>query len=383
MEEPCFKLLPPKALARLGSLRAFPRFIDSTLAPEDVLLLQSAYLPETSSPRTRAFVRQVAKAYGEDLPHLTLRHSILAFAASLLPQADFKVQSEFHIQKATQALIKQTSNPNKLQEADLFAAGMLMWVLWIKNRPNNAMKHAMGIMVMLQHFKELARDSNGGVSDMLKVFAPLVYGEARFYGALGLDSSIPSSLFQQRTTFIERVKYQYELTLSGSSTIPWLSSNCQALIDALWDIQWLLLSYVLGLTKENSEAATHLPSGLEYVKEEYNDADLQIAIAQLKERTDHSTTGNAIEDDVINYLRIKKLSIDLLLCVLNLLNISNGFTSPEAYAIAQEQLALASQTPVNRDGLTHEFYTWTYVIDLGLTGLALTVYGDGKGFQNC
>src|SRR2546423_15158497 len=80
VQEPCFKLLPPKTLARLGSLRAFPRFIGPTLAPEDALLLQSAYLPETSSPRTRAFVRQAAKAYGEDLPHLTLRHSILAFA---------------------------------------------------------------------------------------------------------------------------------------------------------------------------------------------------------------------------------------------------------------------------------------------------------------
>lgn len=329
-------------------------------------------------------MRQVAKAYGEDLPHLSLRHSILAFAASLLPPADFELQSEIHIQKATQALIKQTSNPNKVQEADFFAAGMLMWVLWIKNRPDNALKHAMGIMVMLQQFMERAKkdesEGKGGISDMLKVFAPLVYSEARFYGALGLDSEISPELFKQRTTFAQRVKYQSELIFSGSETVPWLSGTGQGLIDALWDIQWLLLSYVLALTTGDEVAVANLPSALENVKAEYNDPDLRLAIRQLEENAVHKLSGeNPVEDEVMSYLRIKKLSIDLLICVLDSSEVLEGFTSPAAYAIAQEQIALGAQARIQREGIAHEFYTWTYVIDLGITGLALAVYGDGRG----
>src|SRR5271169_1261743 len=146
------------------------------------------------------------KAYGEDLPHLTLRHAVLAFAASLLPQSQFSEQSEYHIDQATTALKNQVAVPAKVHEADFFAAGMLMWVLWIKNRPKNALAHAKGAMLMLQHF--LANSDGSGFSDMLTVYAPLVYGEARFYGALGLDSGFAPGLFQQRTTFKQRVKYQ-------------------------------------------------------------------------------------------------------------------------------------------------------------------------------
>jgi hypothetical protein len=329
-------------------------------------------------------VRQVAKAYGEDLPHLSLRHSILAFAASLLPPADFELRSEIHIQKSTQALIKQTSDANKLQEADLFAAGMLMWVLWIKNRPKNALKHAMGIMIMLQQFKERAKkdklEGGSGMSDMLTVFAPLVYSEARFYGALGLDSEISPELFKQRTTFTQRVKYQTELIRSGSETVPWLSGKCQGLIDALWDIQWLLLSYVSALTTGDAIAAANLPSAMEHVKKEYNDPDLRMAISYLEDDAYHrSGDRNSVEGEVMGYLRIKKLSIDLLICVLDSSDILEGFSSLTAYDIAREQLAIGAEARIQREGIAHEFYTWTYVIDLGLTGLALAVYGDGRG----
>jgi hypothetical protein len=380
VDEPCLKLLPPKAQARVESTRAFPRFTDSSIAPSDVLLLHYAYDPETSSPRTRSFIRQIAKAYGEDIPHVPLRHAVLAFASALLPSADFGEQSEMHIQKATQALRRQVLTPSKIHEADLFTAGMLMWVLWIKNRPKNALRHAQGIMLILQQFWAAAKEHP--LSDMLTVFGPLVYGEARFYGALGLDSNFSLSL-QHRITFKQRMKYQAELILSGSSTVPWLSGNRQALIDALWDLQWLLLSYLLELTSGATEAASRLPAAMEYVMEEYNDRDLQHALAELAnwpeaDRARHS----AIEEEVMDYLCIKKLSIDLLIAVLCAPTTLEGLLSTEVYFIAKSQIQLGYSQRIQREGLAHEFYTWAYVIDLGLAGLALAAYGDGKGFRS-
>ena len=364
----------------MESTRPFPRFAhsESSIAPADVLLLQYAYNPETSSPRTRAFVRQIAKAYGEDIPHMPLRHAILAFASSLLPASQFGQQSEVHIQKATQMLRRKVSDPNNLHEADLFAAGMLMWVLWIKNRPKNALRHAQGSMAMLQQFWAGAKDRP--LSDMLTVFGPLVYGEARFYGALRLDSSFSLEL-QYRIGFKQRVKYQAELILSGSSTVPWLSGNCQALIDALWDLQWLLLSYLLELTSGSAEAPLQLPAAMQYVMEEYNDPDLQEALAVLEEwpEADRSRCHSPVEEEVMDYLRIKKLSIDLLISILNSPTTLDGLFSDEAYSITKDQISLGCSQRIQRDGLAHEFYTWAYVIDLGLAGLALVVYGDGQG----
>lgn len=353
--------------------------IADNIPGEDVLLLRYALDPETNSPRTRAFVRQMAKAYGDFIPFDGLRHGVLAFAAAMLPESHFGEWLEIHIQKATQALIRRLAAPANINEADLFAAGMLMWVLWIKNRPDEALKHARGVMNMSQLLRE--KSDNYSLSDMLKVFGPLLYGDARFYLALRLELHFPSQVVQQRTTFKERIRYQAELILVGSSTVPWLSAGYQALIDALWDLQWLLLSYLsetLGSTNDN--ASSTLNCAMEYVLREYNDQDLQYALAELDlwppaDGSQHS----AVEEEVIDYLCLKKLSIELLITTLLAPSTLQGLLSLESYSIAKKQFALAQSRPIPREGPAHDFYTWAFVIDLGLMGLAFCVHGDGKG----
>lgn len=321
------------------------------------------------------------KEYGPDIPHLTLRHAVLAFAASLLPQSRFSEQSEHQINEATTALRRQVSSPTNVCEADFFAAGMMMWVLWIKNRPKNALTHAAGAMTMFLNF--LSKSNEAPLSDMLTVYGPLVYGEARFYGALGLDSQFSPGLFQKRTTFKERVKYQLELIYCGSLTVPWLTSGCQALIDAMWDLEWLLLSYLSAITSGAEHATEQLPAAMKHVMDEYNDPDLQHAMAGLErlQEADRARLTD-VEEEVMEYLRLKKLSIDLLIVVLSTPSVLDGLVSLDAYSIAHEQTALGMSQRLQRVGQAHLFYTWAYVIDLGLAGLSLSVYGHGKGVSN-
>lgn len=338
-------------------------------------MLQYAYQPDNSSPTTRAFVRLLAKAYGEDIPHPTMRSAVLAFAASMLPVSEFGYRSEFHIQEATTALLRGVTNPAQLEEADIFAAGMLMWTLWIINRPKDAMQHALGSMSMFKHL--LAIPDRRPLSDMLTVFGPLVFADARFYGAIGLDSP---TLVRQRVSFKERVRYQRELILCGGPAVPWLSAKCQALIDALWELDWILLSYLLGVLSGTAEQVSRLPAAMGYIVEEFNDPDLQHAFRELENwsQADRSNVTE-IEEEVMNFLCFRKLSIDLMVVILCSDSVIDGLLSFEAYTIAKQQLSLGRLQKVQRDGLAHETYTWAYAIDLGLCGLAIGVYGDGEG----
>jgi hypothetical protein len=318
------------------------------------------------------------KAYGEDIPHRPLRHAVLAFAASLLPQSDFRVQSEHHLNEATSALRLRVCSPEHLDETDFFAAGMLMWISWIKARTEDAGKHMGGVMPLLQRLSTNLRRQGRSPSDMLIIYAPLVYGEARFYGGLPLDSMVPPELIQRRTTFSQRVKYQDELIKCGSSGVLWLSAEFQGLIDALWDLKWLLISYLLNSLSEADSRPNGLSTAMEYVRTEYDDPDLRKAVTKL-ENGEEGTQNSSEADEVLQYIRLKKRTIDLLIDILSAGTPLEGLLSYEAHVIAQDHVELGQSSRLARDGVAHEFYIWAYVIDLGVVALALATHGSGTG----
>jgi hypothetical protein len=83
-------------------------------------------------------------------------------------------------------IIRKLDNPKGIEEGDVFAASLLMWTLSIQNRKVEASVHALGVVQMLKFMQK----DNKEVYDsslMLKVFGPLVFGDATFSISLGLE----------------------------------------------------------------------------------------------------------------------------------------------------------------------------------------------------
>jgi hypothetical protein len=355
--------------------------IDFVISGEDVLLLQYAYCDETSSPRTRSFIRQFAISFGSSLPCGSLRHAVLAYSAGLLPEGQFRETSNRHAQKATRSLMRKLETPSVIGDADVFAASMLMWMLWIQNRREDAMTHANGVMAMLNYI--WANSEEGDLSDMLKVFGPLAYGDAKFYVAMGLHDSdlrLPNPQHnRRRTTFNQRVKYHREIIRSGSANVAWLSATKFATTDSLWDVQRLLLSYLSDVCNGDAiENAGRVQDAVQYILMEFNDPDLQHSLAAIEWQGNRSE-GGTVEEEVTNYLSLQLLSIQLLITILSAITILDGLRSPKAKAIAKTQLARGRSRPLLREGPAHEFYTWAFVIDLGLVGLAFSPQETPEG----
>jgi hypothetical protein len=368
------KLPGPKAAKLLAPSRLIPTAIEAKISGDEVLLLQSIYAEERGSPMARSLIRQFAIAYGESIRCKTLRHAILAYAAVLLPPEEFGECSERHASEATTRLICRISAPETVDETHVFAAGMLMWRLWVRNCKDVALIHAHGVIKMLSLLREKGEDQ----SPILRVFGPLAFSDANFYISMCQKSENMTSSQSEshRTTFTERLKYHHQMIRSGGPAIVWCSAKVQTMADILWDMQRVMLELVMDLLQGGTRRYDENDSRVKYLWSEYNDPDFQKAIAAMEWTAEQTPSRfRCMEEEVQTYLLHQLLCIRLLIVALTAPSISQGLSSPEAQDIAYQQLLRGSSHPLLRAGEGFEVYTWAFVLNLGLMGL---VYSPRK-----
>lgn len=377
---PCVKMPGPNAAAAQpvpSTLIATP--IDASIKAEDVLLLQYAYKEECGSPRTRAFIRQIAVTYGMAIQCLSLRHAALAYTACLLP--GFRERSEIHSGMATQILMRKLDNPWDIEEGDVFAASLLMWTLSIQNRRNDAVVHANGVMHMVER-----RWACSDASDMFRVFGPLVFGDATFFVSLGLDSYFKFLTDSQvrRISFRERLDYHRQIIHAGGSAIVWVDKTLLSITVSLWDVKRRLLSYLSDVAMEGPYSARRwrYQEAVQYVMADLDDPDFIEAFSSLKLPDPSPFKKWTVTEEVTNYMMIRMRSVQLLNIMLNAPTILQGALSPQASSIAWGQLSAGRSRRVPMEGEVF-CYTWGMSIDLGLAGLVFCAgrIAEGKSLS--
>ena len=126
MAEPCIKLRGPRTEARFGLAWPVPTPHDVLVDSADALLFQFAlsndFYKLATTKSDSLLIRKFWGSYGGYIPSAALRHSILAFAASYLPET-FKRQRIEHTLKASQELRKQ--NVYTIEDSHLLTAYLL------------------------------------------------------------------------------------------------------------------------------------------------------------------------------------------------------------------------------------------------------------------
>jgi hypothetical protein len=143
---------------------------------------------------------------------------------------------------------------------------------------------------------------------MLKVFGPLVFGDATFFISLGLDSCgrLLDQGHTRRVTFNERKVY--EIIRKGGEGIIWVDKTLLSIHVSLWDVERRLLSYLVDIAANNPDS-DHINKGrvhmaVEYVMADIDDLDLQNAFSALLAPDPNKPTWS-FEDEIVNYMFIR------------------------------------------------------------------------------
>lgn len=375
--KPCIKVWGPKSASPLKTITP----IDAQIPPEDVLLLEFAYAPEPTSPRTRSFIREFAVHYGPAIECLSLRHAVLAYAAGLLRKKEgFQYRSDVHSGKATSLLIRKLHNPSEIEPGDVFAANLLMWTLSIQDRRDEAIIHANGIMTMVKHLWKTTNMQD--LSDIFRVFGPLVFGDATFFVSLGLESfenymlnDVPLPM-----TFKDRVCYHEEIVLRGGPGIEWVDPTLLSIHVSLWDVKRRLLSYLVDIANvpPHSYPRWKVDAAVRYVMSDLDDQDYRNAIAALEWPDPARSKEWGLKEELTNYLSLRIQTIQLFNILLKAPTIMEGLHSPEASLVANVVLQFGRRHRQPLSGPS-ACYTWGIVLDLGTSGLVFCATGFQEG----
>ena len=310
-----------------------------------------------------------ASQYGPAIKCLSLRHAVLAYAACLLRADGFQERSDDHYGKATLLIGQKLDNPSEIQDGDVFAANLLMWTRSIQNRRSDAVHHAGGIMTMVKVLLETSPMSY--LSDVFRVFWPLVFGDATFFVSLGLDSYFTySNEFTRPITFKERINYHEEIIRHGESGIQWVDVTLLTIHVSLWDVKRRLLSYLVDVANKGPHAYERwkVDAAVDYVMSDLVDEDYQNAVNALEWPDPTQAKSWTLKQELTNYLGLRILTIDLFNKLLKASTIMEGLHSFEAASIARRLLEHGRRHRVPLEGPS-ACYTWGIVLDLGISGL--------------
>ena len=331
---------------------------------EEVLLLQSIYVEERGAQSIRALIRQFARVYGKSISSKLLRESVLAYAASQFPASRYLESSICHESEAHRLLIDKLDTPEMVGETDLFAAFILMCLHWV-SKSKVALIHEPGVKKMLEELWKAGREQ----SHMLKVFGPFCYVSAMrvYYSDHPSEAKNTETSTFPHVKFQQRVTYHRHLLSVRAKTKAEYSATTLAVGGQFWELQHILLELLLNTAVDFPKRASILKS----VSSEYlSDPDFQQTIATMDCPRSTNSHNRTEEDEVKTYLQLQKLSIELLIIVLSSPSTLEGFHSPEAQEIAQQQLLLwGSSHQLRRTGEAFELVTWAVVLDLGLVGI--------------
>lgn len=290
------KLLGPKSQALLPPV---PTATDASIRPEDVLLLQYAF-SHLELGLYGAWFRAMVVAYGPGIPFLSLRHSILAFAAADLKKTfpSFETQSEFHTSRAVTVLIRKPNNPATIADVDLFAACVLSLKAYRSGGlMEEVLLHVNGCKAILRSWQDpkIRPDSK-----MLNIFGPLVGDISVTLTAHISISTLSTSTYPQvqRPFFYqERVKYWTELARLYSPPHPlMLSGRLLALQDRISFILKLIAHFIgrVALVSHygHDERRRFAEIVLEYAVEELADHELRHELEELERTINVKKSGD-------------------------------------------------------------------------------------------
>jgi len=360
----CIKLRGPKTAKLLALSRPPPTADEFVIKSEDVLLLQSIYVEERGAQSIRALIRQFALVYGESISSKLLREAVLAYAARQFPESRYLESSKFHESEARRLLIVKLHTPEMVGETDLFAAFILMCLHWV-SKSKVALIHEPGVKKILEELWKAGREQ----SHILKVFGPFCYVSAMrvYYSSHPSEAMSSESSTFPHVKFQQRVTYHRHLLSFRAKTKAKYSATTLAVAGLFWDLQHIMLDLLLNTAVDFPKRASILKSlSLEYL----NDPDFKQTIATMDCSQSTNSHNRTEEDEVKTYLQLQKLSIELLITVLSSPSRMEGFHSPEAQKIAQQQLLLwGSSHQLRNTGEAFELITWAFVLDLGLVGI--------------
>jgi hypothetical protein len=190
----------------------------------------------------------------------------------------------------------------------------------------------------------------------------------------GVTHDEPLSL---RISFQQRVNYHRQLIRFEGPTTPRFSGTVRATAGILWDMQHILLELLLDFGRRGRRGWEERASIVQYLWSEYNDTELQQNIVDMS--WPEQRTGS-IEEEVTTFLSHQIVCVRLLRIALSAPTILQSLSSLEAQEIAQEQLLRGSSHPLLlRAGDAFDVFTWTFVLNLGITGLVYRPERTPKG----
>lgn len=362
---PCLKLPGPKTASRLPLSRQIPTQIDATIAAEDVLLLQYAY--SVKDLRTATYFKQLALVYGTAISHRSLRHAILAYAASELPPDTFRQKMEYHKSRVCGILIQKLNRPENICDADVFATCVLAWTAWWFWSGSEFLAHAKGCLSMLAFLSESSKERP--LSDMLIVFGPYVMDGLDFL--FSRDGAYIPRFPDQRTMFREHFRYCQVFSRTGAPVDTWQFPAMRALRvtfdhrlkGAAW---WLRHAAIKELEGDSQTVMSIARRVVSAINEDLSDLDLQRAICEVIEQS-HDVKNGTFKDVLKKWAWIHWQCIQLVLAIFDAPTILQGFDSLPAITSARKVVSAWSFQGKPRGPRIED----SYCTQIVLAGLAL------------
>lgn len=373
---PCIKLPPPHVTlvsSRQGPLRV-PTPYDAIIAPRDALLLNGAFHALGHTPLIASFFKQLARVYGELIPHRTLRHAVLACtAAQLLPEREGQERLEYHKRQAS-SQIRQLKSSAMVADADVFAAFLLAWVthrnsIQLQTAEGSIAEshvHARGCGAMMGSVIEHGTDT-----PFLRIFKGLVWDKMSWM--VSTTDSSRSVFMTPMSSFDDRVRYFEQLCMTGTPTDAWKSAPLEAVNDYLCDLLRTSLVWFHDIAMEESFSpldARTIPVGTaEYIWERLSDVELHRVIWILKQSLKETIPDSDRQIIQLQFAQLR--TTQLLHSIFKSSTIAEGIGTLETEIKVLELLHELKFQPRLSAPLTEYYYDYSY-IGIAIAGLTVS-----------
>jgi len=336
-----------------------------------------------------SFVKQMSLTFGKAIRPAPLRYAILAYSTLRLPQEQLRHGFEDYLRKAKNELWRRVNMPDKLQDADVFAAMILAWVSLCKGLSESA-THAHGGLSMLDCLSGVRKI--GSSSDLLALFAPLIRDNMSSILTIGggpppIIASGPSTILPRPVSvFTQRVNYYRELCRTGTPAEAWQPTEVETTYNYLrgavgFSIRGLKSVAIMERDRvdriERTQAINHISV---YIQGKLEDDDFRRMFAQLGESfrrhqshgTDSRDSKLGAELQVLRFLSMGIQALELLRSIFEGPGetIKEGFGSHRTAVLAARLHSVAQSTGHPLEAL--KYYRDIFYCSLSLCGILLS-----------
>ena len=379
IQEKCVKLMS----AEFNPSRALSRN-NAECSGSDRMLFEYAYsdalfyiLLDVSE-----LLKTLAVAFGNVPPYISLKHAICSLAASYLPKEQYQRHFASHKTLALRALVSKINNPATIVDADVFAAGVLVYAICAGNNVRNT-DMLLATKICTTMFRHLTENSTmeKPLSDLLTIFgaASVDFCASRLFTlrVYPLSHSMPV-IRSYQTSFRQRVKYYGEFIRITSIPAAWQSDIVEACLDTVGRLLLLSFSCVCEIcTKEmenDFERSDVVGDVIQFIQAELADPDFVIALESMGGPETVPEGYTMIEGWVALYVFLAIGCLDILDTLLKKPGILCGLHALEATPTGQTLIPWCRWEDLRGSGFPLEytgFVPFIHSLALVLGGCAL------------